>query len=85
MVWIQKKRVGIHYVEIVFLHPVGSAGHVVHFGACGAQNIDVLFFMLRWDLFGFHKKRAGTRYDEHVFLHPVRFVGRLVHSYASEA
>jgi hypothetical protein len=35
--------------ELVFLHPVGSAGHVVHSGANEAQNINVLFFMLRWD------------------------------------
>jgi hypothetical protein len=25
------------------LHPVGSAGHIVHFGASGARNVDDLF------------------------------------------
>jgi hypothetical protein len=25
-----KKRVGTHYVELLYLHPVRSVGHVVH-------------------------------------------------------
>jgi hypothetical protein len=64
---------------------VGSAGHVVHFGASGARNIDVLFFILGWDQYGLHKKRAGTRYAELVFFHPVGFVGHVVRSGASGA
>jgi hypothetical protein len=31
-----KKRVGTRYAKIVFLHPVRSAGHVVHAGASRA-------------------------------------------------
>jgi hypothetical protein len=38
-----KKCVGARYTELMFLYPVGSVGHVVHFGASMAQNIDALF------------------------------------------
>jgi hypothetical protein len=66
-----KKRTGTCYAELVFLHPAGSAFHVVNSSAYGLRNIDALFFMLSWALYGFDKKRAGTRYSELVFLHPV--------------
>jgi hypothetical protein len=54
-------------------------------GVSGARNIDALFFMLRWDRYGFDKKRIGTRYDELVFLHLGESIGHVVHSAASEA
>jgi hypothetical protein len=41
-----KKRDGTRYAELMFLHPVGSVGQILHSGVSGPQNIDALFFML---------------------------------------
>jgi hypothetical protein len=59
----------------MFLQPLGSASHVVHFSSSGAQNVDAPFFMLWWDRYGFYDKRARTCCTELVFFHPVRSCG----------
>jgi hypothetical protein len=62
-----KKCVATSYVELVFLHRVGYAGHVVHSSDSRARNVVALFFMLMWDQNGFDKKHVGTRYAELLF------------------
>jgi hypothetical protein len=64
----------------VFLHPVGSAAHVVHSGTSGVRNDDVLYFMLGWHQYRFDKKHTRTRYTKLVFLHLVGYTGHILHS-----
>jgi hypothetical protein len=66
-----KKHARTRYVELVVLHQVGFAGHVVPSGASGPRNVDALFFMQGWDRYGFDKKHPESHYTELVFLHPV--------------
>jgi hypothetical protein len=40
---LHKKCTGTHYVELVFLHPMRFAGHVVHSSPSVARNVNVLF------------------------------------------
>jgi hypothetical protein len=85
LVRIPQKCVGTNYAEFVFLHMVVSAGHVVHSSDSGVQNIDALFFMLRWDWCGLYKKCVTTSNIELVCLHLVGYAGRAVHYGASGA
>jgi hypothetical protein len=39
----QKVRQDTLRQTCVFLHPVGSVGHIVHFGASEMQNVNTLF------------------------------------------
>jgi hypothetical protein len=55
------------YTELGFLHPVGSAGHVMHCSASMVRNIDALFFMIGWDRYRFQQKRTETHNAELVF------------------
>jgi hypothetical protein len=64
---------------------VGFAGHVVHSGAFGPRNVNVLFFMLGRSWYRFHKKHAGTRYAKLLFLHLLGSVGHVEHSGVSVA
>jgi hypothetical protein len=79
---ILQKCIRTRYVERLFSHPVGSAGHVVHFDGSGVRIVDTQFFKLGLDRYGFDKKRFRTRYGELVFSHPVGPVGHVVHSCA---
>jgi hypothetical protein len=78
-----KKRIETHYANLVFLHPVGSAGQVVRSGASGVRNVGALFFMIGWASWGSHKKRTRKHYVALVFLHLVGSAGHLVCSGAS--
>jgi hypothetical protein len=75
-----KKLGGTSYTELLFLHPVGSAGHVVHSSAFGSRSVNALSFMLEWDRYRFHKKCTKIRYTELVFLHHVGSMCHIVHS-----
>jgi hypothetical protein len=70
-----KKCAGTNYDKLVFLHTVGSAGHIVHSSASRLRNIEALFFMVGWAWCGLHTKFTGTRHAKLVFLHPVGYAG----------
>jgi hypothetical protein len=69
-----KKRFRTCYADLLFLHLVGSTGHVVPFGASGKRIIDTVLFKLRSGRYEFDKKWFRTHYAELVFSHPVQSV-----------
>jgi hypothetical protein len=79
-IWIRQKTHQDRDTELLFLHLVGSASHVMHSGASGERNVDALFFMLRWARCGSNKKHVGTCLAELVYLHPVGSFSQIVHS-----
>jgi hypothetical protein len=82
---LNKKRIGRRYTELVFLHPVGAAAHVVHSILFALQNIDAQFVMLGWDHYEFNKNHKGTRCIELLFVHLVGSSADIVHSVVSGA
>jgi hypothetical protein len=56
---LTKKCAGTRCPKLVFLHLVGSTGHVVHSGESRSWNFDALFFMLGWDWYGSIKSVPG--------------------------
>jgi hypothetical protein len=67
----------------VFLHPVGSVGHVVHFGASRPLIIDKQIFHACIGTARIPQKARWEKISETSFFHPVGFVGHIVHSIAS--
>jgi hypothetical protein len=70
-VWFPQKARWDTFRQTCVLTSDGIYGSLGHSGASGAQNIDELFFMLRWDRHGFHQKCPGTRFADLMFLHQV--------------
>jgi hypothetical protein len=81
----KKKHTRTCCSQLVFLHPLGSVGHVEHSDVSAARNVIAQFFILVLDWYGFDKTHTWTRYGELVFWHLVRFAGHAMHSSASGA
>jgi hypothetical protein len=77
-VQIQQKEHRDRLGQTCVLHPVGSVGHVVHYGASEARIVDAIFFLLVWDRYVFQKKRIKTSDTELVFLHLLGYAGHVV-------
>jgi hypothetical protein len=77
---VHQKCAGTRYFELVFLHPVGSAGYIEHFGASRTRNVKALFFMLGWDQYGFQKKERRITLRRTCVFVSVGYMGHIVHS-----
>jgi hypothetical protein len=47
-IYSTKKCTGTRSAKLVFLHPVGAIGDIVHSVVSGAWNINALFFIIVW-------------------------------------
>jgi hypothetical protein len=54
-----KRYAGTYYAELVFLHPVGSTGHVVHSDASGHERLMHYFSCLGGTGIDLTKSRLG--------------------------
>jgi hypothetical protein len=77
-----KMRTGTRYIELVFLHPLGYVGHVVHSGARGTKCLCTIF----------HARVGPVRIPQIAYrdmlsrtsvLYSVGSTGHVVHSSAS--
>jgi hypothetical protein len=82
---LHKKCVGIRYIELVFLHPVRSAGHVCILVRPGRKILMHYFSCSVGPCAVFIKIAPGHVTPNLCFLHPVGSAGHVVHSSASGA
>jgi hypothetical protein len=79
-----KKRAGTCCAELVFSHPVGSMGHIVHSGAHLGHRTSTYYFSCLGGPGAVSIKSVRTHYAEFVFfLHSVESAGQVVHFGAS--
>jgi hypothetical protein len=76
-----KKLIGSRYAKLVFLHPVGSVGHVVHSSSASGHETSTHYFSYS----GWTGKDSTKSAPEHVlpnlfFLHLVGSARHVVHS-----
>jgi hypothetical protein len=60
-------RAGTHYTELVFLHPIGSTGHVVRSSASGHESQHTIFYALVGPLRIPQKQHRDTLHRNYVF------------------
>jgi hypothetical protein len=72
-----KKRAWTRYTKFLFLHPVGSAGHVVH---SGHETSTHSFLCSTGTATDSTKSVPGHVMPNFLFLHPVGSTGHVVHS-----